>query len=177
MNIYEALKKDHAAVLPVLKKLITLADDNADRSVKIDLAKKVRHDMKLHNRAEEAVLYRSLRDLSAGAVLTEDRYQEHAHMEACLHSLTAVNTLPMEWRDAAIDLCTSFKTHVSDEENRLFKAAQRLITPEEAEMMGEAFLSLKRELDAMSEDLLEENIVGLVADEMPERFRAPTGHI
>ena len=177
MNIYEALKKDHAHVLPQLKKLISLADDNADRGVKIELAQKVQHEIKLHNRAEEAVLYRSLRDLSAGAVLTEDRYQEHAHMEACLHALVSVTTLPMEWRDAALDLCTSFKTHVADEENRLFKAAQRLITNEEAEMMGEAFLSLKRELESMNNEILEENVVGLVADAMPERFRVPTSHI
>lgn len=177
MNIFEALKKDHAAVQPLLKKLLSLADENADRGVKIELAKKIQHEIKLHNRAEEAVLYKSLRDLSEGAILTEDRYQEHAHVEACLHTLVSPKSLPMEWREAALDLSTSFKAHVVDEEGRLFNAATRLITPQESEMLGEAFLSLKRELDAMQEDILEENIIGLVADEMPERFRGPTGHI
>lgn len=177
MNIYEALKKDHASVQPLLKKLMSLADERAERNAKMELSKKIQHAIKLHDRAEEAVLYKSLRDLSAGAVLTEDRYKEHAHIEACLHILVSANTLPIEWRDAALDLCTSFKSHVSDEENRLFVAAKRLITEEEAQMMGEAFLSLKRELEAMDEMLLEENVIDLVSMEMPERFRTPTGHI
>lgn len=176
MNIFEALTRDHAAVQPLLKKLLALADDNADSEVKAELVKKIHHEIKLHNRAEEAVLYKSLRDLSAGKVLTEDRYQEHAQVEACLHTLIDPATLPMEWRDAALELSTSFKAHVADEESRLFKAAQRLITAPEAEMMGEAFLSLKRELEQMN-DMLEENVIALVANEMPERFRGSTGHI
>jgi hypothetical protein len=64
----------------------------------------------------------------------------------------------------------------ADEEDRIIPAAQKLLLEHEAEMMGTAFLQLKQELKGQEESH-DENLIGLVANHMPERFRVPTNHI
>jgi hypothetical protein len=174
MDIYTLLKNDHADLLPKLEQLIGLVD--GDKSKKITLAHEIRADLNAHSRAEETVFYNSLRDIPSAEGLVEDRYQEHAAADALLHMLVASETLPLEWKEAAFALKDALEVHVADEEDRIIPAAQKLLLEHEAEMMGTAFLQLKQELKGQEESH-DENLLGLVANHMPERFRIPTNHI
>lgn len=174
MQIYDVLKNDHDAVKPLLDELLTLID--AAVPDKMALAHHLRAELNAHHRAEEAVFYNSLRDLQEGAELVEKRYQEHAAADALLHLLSSPETLHLEWQEGVYALTDALEEHIADEESRIFTAARRLIQPEEAEMMAQAFLSLKQEL-AGEEEAWESDLAAMVADQMPERFRVPTNHI
>lgn len=174
MDIYTLLKTDHAELQRKLEQLVSLVD--GDKSEKIALAHEIRAELNAHSRAEEAVFYNSLRDIPGAEDLVEERYQEHAAADALTHMLVATDTLPLEWRQAAFALKDALDAHVADEEERVIPAAQKLLLEHEAEMMGTAFIALKQEL-AGEEESHDENLLGLVSDQMPERFRVPTNHI
>lgn len=146
MDIYEILRQEHAALLAMIKRLVALSHNDADPSVRRELAHKLRQELHLHHCTEEAILYHTLRNLSAGTVWAAERADEHARMDAVLELLERVQIPTTKWREATLELATAFKAHVADEESRVFQFAQRLLRPSTAAHLGELYWGHKREV-------------------------------
>lgn len=164
MSIYEALQQDHDKVIDLLDQLIHLSDDDPRRS---HLVAKIRDELIPHARAEEAVLYNSLRLFEEGRNAIRHAYVEHMQAEAKLRMLQGKEKMDLNWRETAKDLREALIHHIREEEGPVFATAKFIFTPEEADMMGTAFEQLKPEIrdEGMMRTTLE-----LITNLMPRRL-------
>lgn len=166
MIIYESLKKDHEKVTELLRSLVeTVQTDHKERGA---LLRQIRDELIPHARAEEAIFYNSLREIDAAKELVAEAYWEHLEAEGLLRSLQTMDAVDLNWRRGAEKLKEITERHIIDEETATFDVAKTYFLDQEAEMMGEAFEKLKVQI---REGGLLKNMVDLIANMMPERFR------
>ena len=166
MQIYEALKKDHDALKPLLARLVISADESVDE--RRSLIAKIRNELIPHSRAEEAVLYNSLREIPETSDLAWHGYGEHAEAEAMLRTLQVMDKVNADYTIIAKKLQDALLHHISEEEGKIFSAAKQVLAKEEAEMMTTAFMELKGEVEEQS---FMQNTLDMVANMMPARFQ------
>jgi hemerythrin superfamily protein len=140
MLIYDILREDHDKIKILLNKLVTLSVRDESRGA---LVEKIRNDLVPHSRAEESVLYNSLRALDAAKGLVMHNYQEHMEIEALLRTLQVKDIIDGDWRPTALRLQELIESHIVEEETKLFHVARELFTDAEAETMGLAFENMK----------------------------------
>ncbi len=165
MTIYEALKKDHDKLLDMLNELVMLKEDQDER--KTELLAKIRDELIPHARAEESVFYNSLRALEKAKDIVMHSFKEHLMAESLLRTMQAKDKVNLDWKKTAQEFKAAIQHHIDEEETRIFNVAQQLFTPEEAEMMAEAFKTLKPEIQ--EEGLLKTSLE-MVTNLMPKRF-------
>jgi len=163
MTIYEELESDHDLVLSLLDEL----KDCEDVEVRKDLINQVRDALVPHSRAEEAVFYNVLREMDDAKKLIAHSYQEHLMAEGLLRGLQVTEAVSINWKSGVEKLRESLAHHIAQEEGEIFSEAKQLLSDQEAETLGEAFVQLKPKLGA--------NVVSsqmdLMVNLMPMRFR------
>ncbi len=164
-TIYDALKKDHDTLRPLLDRLVASKSGSEERKRLITM---IKDELVPHSRAEEAVFYNSLRLTDAGREVSREGFKEHAEAEAILHALNGMETLKMDGDKLARKLKDALEHHIAEEEGEFFVKARQLLLEKEAEMMGDAFLRLKEEISQQGDA---KNMLELVVNMMPERFR------
>lgn len=165
IQIYDLLQNDHDKVKLLLEELVGL--DEWQKDQRHFLIENIREELVSHSRAEEAVLYNTLRSLDAAKDLANHGYKEHLEIEILLRMLQVRDKIDVEWRLTAVKLQHMVIHHIYHEEAQFFSAAKQLFTPDEAVMMGEAFEQLKQEVQAETDI---STTVELVANLMPGRF-------
>ena len=121
MLIYDALKKDHDKVKSLLTQLLAL--DNDDDDARESLVSQIRDELIPHSRAEESVLYNSLRTSGAAKDMAMHSYKEHMETEVLLRMLQVRDKVDMEWKETAQKLKDSLEHHIAEEEGKLFVRA------------------------------------------------------
>jgi hemerythrin superfamily protein len=141
MSILETLKKDHQKVLALLDQLINA--EKSELKVKQKLVAQIQEDLIPHARAEEAVLYNSLREIPEGKDAVSHAYREHVEVESILRSLQITEALKIDWVAGAKSLKRALSHHIDEEEGKVFSAARQLFTEVELEAMAEVFTKMK----------------------------------
>jgi hemerythrin superfamily protein len=172
MLIYDALKRDHDNLKGLLEELVNAADSD-DRTRK-RLIEQVRDEMVPHARAEEKVLYDSLRTIDVAKDLVMHSFGEHAEAEALLRSLQMMEFVRADWTKTARQLQQSVEHHIREEEGKIFSACRQLFIDEEARAMAEVFERLKPEA---REGSFVQNTLDMIANMMPQRFAGPFRNI
>lgn len=164
MDIYQALKKDHDKLKPLLAQLVKASEVNEDTKAVLE---QIRDELIPHARAEEAIFYNSLREIDSAKDLVSHGYTEHAEAETILRSMQAMSSIGIEWTKAAEKLRDALEHHIAEEEGRIFSAARQVLLEEEARQMATAFERLKPEI---REQGFMQNTLDMVANMMPQRF-------
>jgi hemerythrin superfamily protein len=172
MTIYQALKKDHGHLKDLLQQLVSLNDDSPNRGRAKDLVGKIRDALIPHSRAEEQVVYNSLRLIDETKGLGWHGYMEHAEAEGLLRALQMEVKTDMHFHKTAVQLQETLLHHIHDEEDQMFSAAREVFSDEEARMMVQPFQALKGK--AKDEGFLKTSLE-LVANMMPPRLSAALG--
>jgi len=162
MDIYEELKKDHKKVKTLLDELIK--SEQTDDKTRSSVIQAIRDELIPHARAEEAILYNSLRESDKAGSLALHGYAEHMEAETLLRSLQMMDSVDLSWVGGAKKLKEALEHHIQDEETRIFEASQKLFSVEEAEQMGAAFLKMK---PAVKEGNFIETTAEMVSNLMP----------
>jgi hemerythrin superfamily protein len=165
MNIYEALRSDHKKVKHLLDELV--ASSEKDTTKWKHLVDKIRDELIPHSRAEEAVFYNAIRDTDSSIIL--HAYGEHAMAETELRTLQAMKSIDVNWTRLAKKLREDLLHHVKEEESKVFAAAKKIFTDEEALMIGKAFAELKPAIKAQS---LAGTTLDLIENLLPRKFSA-----
>lgn len=165
MQIYDVLVQDHNKVRSLLDQLLSLSDSGEEQRQRI--INQIRDELIPHSRAEEAVFYNSMRAAGTDYPVTSHGFKEHMEAEALLRTLQAKDKTDMDWRTTATKLKEALEHHISEEENDMFEAAQKLFSAEEAEMMASAFKRMKPEI---REEGLMGTTMDMIANLMPPRF-------
>lgn len=166
MNIYEELKKDHQTVLALLDQLI--ASEKAGPEPWGRLVQQIRDELVPHARAEEAILYNALRDADESKDVVLHAYREHAQAESVLRGLQISDALDLTWVGAAKQLREELAHHIAEEEGKVFTAAKRAFSDEEATAMGAAFVQMKPRVRGEN---FAETTAEMIANMLPTRLR------
>jgi hemerythrin superfamily protein len=167
MNIYEALEQDHRMFETLLDRLVDASEDD-DNDWK-EILDQLRYGVIAHAHAEEAVLYNALREADEGGGIVAHSFVEHATTEAELRTLTAAKALDANWTSLAEKLRKDLRHHIEEEESKVFAAARRAFSDEEALKLGAAFQELKKET-AKDGDSIVASTLDLVANLLPPRL-------
>lgn len=144
MVIFEALRNDHNELKVLLSQLMELSDEDIEQRHRlVDL---IRDGLIPHSRAEESVLYNSMRLMATAKKIAMHSYREHLEAESLLRMLQVQDKTHLKWRETAGKLREAIEHHIHEEETQIFSVAQALFTKEEAIAMGEAFEKQKQEL-------------------------------
>lgn len=164
--IYDELKKDHQKVLALLDQLI--ASENAGPQAWGELVQKIRDELIPHSRAEEAILYNSLRDMDQANDVVAHSYNEHLQAETVLRGLQITEATNVTWVGAARKLREALQHHIQEEETRVFTAAQVLFSEDEARAMGDAFVQMKPKIRDQS---FAGTTLDMIVNLLPARMR------
>lgn len=167
MLIYDALKNDHVKIKRILDEIINLNEDASPQ--RADLIHQLRDEFIPHARAEEAVLYNSIRSIETAKDTIMHSYEEHIAAETLLRTLQSKDKVDMDWVKTAKKLRTALSQHIEEEETRIFDMAQQLFTNQEATVMAEAFKKIKPEV---REEGLMKNTLDMVVNMLPPRIAA-----
>jgi hypothetical protein len=165
MNIYQSLEKDHKEVAELLDKLIRSSEENNEEWK--NTVEQIRDELIPHSRAEEAVFYNAIRELSPDNHAIKESYAEHAAAEMELRTLQAMKAVDINWTTLAKKLRADILHHVKHEESKVCTAARKLFTDEEAKMIGKAFKELK---PIVREQSLIGTTVDLISNLLPRRL-------
>lgn len=167
MNIYEALQSDHRKFESLLNRLeeASLTGNPQWKS----LLQELRDGFIPHAHAEEAVFYNALRESKQTQGIVLHSYAEHAMAESEIRLLSAAKLIDANWKGMIAKLRGDIQRHVHDEESRVFTAARQVLSSEDAEQIGEAFLKLKPEMAKDSESMIA-STMDLIANLLPKRF-------
>lgn len=169
MNIYEALETDHREFERLLDELLeaSQADDDSWK----DVLDELRRGVIAHAHAEEAVFYNALRELDESKDLVMHSYGEHAMAEGEMRALGAAKLIDTTWTTMVEKLRKDLLHHIEEEESRVFEAARRVLSDEEADQIGEAFERMKIET-AKDGDSMVASTIDLVQNLLPRRFKS-----
>ncbi|RYZ07393.1 MAG: hemerythrin domain-containing protein [Myxococcales bacterium] len=169
MTIYDALSNDHREFERLLDALLAAskADDDSWKSTLDQL----RRGLIAHAHAEEAVFYNALRETDQGDGLIGHSYGEHVMAEAEIRTLGGAKLVDANWTSLVEKLRKDLLHHIREEETRVFDAARRAFSDEEATQMGAAFERLKLET-AKDGDSMVASTIDLIANLLPPRLTA-----
>ncbi|WPU66567.1 hemerythrin domain-containing protein [Peredibacter starrii] len=143
MEIYQLLKDDHKTVKTLLKKL----EDTTERSQKerTTLFTKLKEALIPHTRAEEKIFYESLKlsEVKEADDLAYEGYEEHGVADRLIKELDKTEPSDKRWTALMSVLKEVVEHHIKEEEENMFKKAQKSFDSELAVEMGENFLELK----------------------------------
>jgi hemerythrin superfamily protein len=167
LNIYEALEQDHRMFETLLDRLVDASEeDDDDWKEALD---QLRYGVIAHAHAEEAVLYNALREADEGGGVVAHAFLEHAAAETELRALTALKAVDANWTSLAEKLRKDLRHHIEEEESKIFAAARKVFSDEEALKLGAAFQKLKKET-AKDGDSFAASTLDLVANLLPPRL-------
>ncbi len=138
-DVFSVLKQQHDQLRRLIK---VLKDSLAGPSEKQYHLIQFIELLNVHCKAEEQTLYRVLKDISESQNLTFEAFEDHAVAKILIDELKDAdyeNTWSPFIEAKAKTLAVITETHMLDEENVIFSAAQNLLTEEELRIIGEEF--------------------------------------
>jgi len=149
MNAIDLLKEDHRKVLKMLDEMT----ETTERAVKTrtELLGKIEAELKIHTTIEEEDFYPAYRNAGGkpGAKMYHEAIEEHRAVEALvLPDLLATDPGTVEFSGRAKVLKEMLEHHIEEEEGEMFPEAQKLLSKEELNVLGEQMAAKKQTLKA-----------------------------
>lgn len=143
MNVYALLKQDHKQV----KGLFEALEKTTERAAKkrASLFEELNAALSIHAEAEEALFYPRFLKPKETHEITLEAIEEHGVVKTLLAELEADPKDTEQWGAKLKVLKEIVEHHVEEEEDELFKKAQKVLSKEEAEEIG-------REVEAYKEE-------------------------
>lgn len=142
-TIFSLLIKDHRALSSLLER-IEKTTERGRKSRRVLIAK-AHDDFEKHARAEERVLYESLRDLKPVHELILEADEEHGLARRLFDDLKRVDVADERWLAKFKVLKESIEHHVEEEEDEMFPKARKVLPLGEQRALGERFTEVKAE--------------------------------
>ena len=165
MDIYSALHSDHERMRTLLARLERATALDQDTS---QILAGLHRLLLPHARAEEELLYNSIRLADPDNDVVMHGFREHMEAETLLRALQGMKLFGVEWTAAARKLRENIEHHIEEEETKIFPAAKKLFDLSEANQLGDAFIALKPEI---REEGMVGNALHMVRNLLPPRLR------
>ena len=142
MDIFDRIKQDHDHAREVMKK-IKESTARAEKT-RLKLFGEFKLDMWAHHKVEEAVFYSYLRD---DTKMSDDSYEALNEHHVANGLLEELDTFPVdsdEWGVKFGALSELVEHHMDEEEDDFFPKAKKLLSKEQAALMGKRFDARKK---------------------------------
>ncbi|WP_046756232.1 hemerythrin domain-containing protein [Kordia jejudonensis] len=138
MKIFEAIRKDHDIQRKLLDELIETSGDSERRT---QLFEAVKHELKIHEDAEERHFYKPL--------ISDDMMQDHARhgiaehheIDELVEKLEETEQDSSAWLKYAKDLQHKVLHHLEDEERTFFQLAGKVLTEKQKEELATKYVA------------------------------------
>lgn len=159
MNILDVIRDDHDEALALIESLLERADTDGDVRVP-GLARELAIALRLHARAEEAILYPILTQETRGAGL--EGYNEHELIDIQCEKVLLLEPGPDGELRAAAKVLRELVSHhgKQEEEGILFPKLAKIFERDELEALGRALLGEKERRRAEVEALVDDEAAG-----------------
>ena len=143
-TIFDVLKKEHRAVLDLLKKA-----ESAKGSNRSSILEKIKAELIPHARGEEKTLYALLRDRAKSKSedealeLANEAYEEHRAIDKLLGDLEKINVSDEKWLAHLTVIKENVEHHIKEEEDELFGHAKDLFDRNELVQLCDSYLTEK----------------------------------
>lgn len=148
-NAIDLLKEDHVKVKDLLEQLV----DTTDRAQKKrqELLQKIERELMVHTKIEEEIFYPAFKETN-GKEHKEMYYEameEHRAVEKLiLPDLKKTDPTSAQFAGRAKLLQEMIQHHVKDEEEEMFPEAEKSMSSEELEELGQKMMERKKKLQA-----------------------------
>jgi iron-sulfur cluster repair protein YtfE (RIC family) len=124
MKATDLLKKQHREVKALFKKV----EKTKDAGQRRQLLDQIAEDLKMHTRIEEEIFYPAIRDLGTKKAeeMIDEAFEEHHVVDLVLAELPSVDPEDERFAAKMTVLSELVEHHVEEEEEEMFKLAQKL---------------------------------------------------
>lgn len=143
-NIFDVLAREHLVVVMLLDRIEAACEAEDCEAARINL-EMLSVRLLGHAGAEQTVVYARLAQIPELKELTLEAREEHALVEDKLKELSSMNSDKPRWRSKFAVLKQLVEHHVEEEESKIFPAARKALTADEAMELADAFLEAKRD--------------------------------
>jgi hemerythrin-like domain-containing protein len=145
MEIFDVLKKDHKTVLDLLDKM----ENSGDRAKKTreQAYSKFKKESMQHMYGEESTFYKFLLQHDEMKELIYEAIEEHRTVRLSLPDLDSKDVTDEQWKPILTVISELVKHHISDEEGKVFDAAEQFIDEENDQRLVSEFQSAKQEAE------------------------------
>lgn len=135
MNAFTLLKADHKKVAGILEKI----DSTTERGVKTreELFTRLKTELDVHARIEETIFYPVLKKADETRDITLEAFEEHRLVKQLLGELDTMGKGEEQWTAKFTVLKENIEHHVEEEEGEMFPKARKVLSEEEADILGE----------------------------------------
>jgi hemerythrin superfamily protein len=144
MSIYDELKSDHDKVRGMLSEISEMSSKASKSKEKALLQLKAM--MTAHSRAEEKIFYSALKEVEETKSDALEGYEEHHVVDLLLREIARLDPADERWTAKFTVLKENIEHHAQEEEDEIFTAAQGVLSNEQAEEMGEKFVTARDRL-------------------------------
>lgn len=141
-DILNLLKTDHTTVKKILEEL----SKTTTRGVKAreKLFAKLQHEIQLHTKVEEELLYPRLKVEKITKDLALESYEEHAIVDHLLNEIAGVDPADETWLPKLNVLQENLLHHIKEEENDMFPKVKKILDTLERQQLAEEMLNIKQ---------------------------------
>lgn len=134
MNVFTLLKADHKKVAGILEKI----DSTTERGVKTreELFTQLKTELDVHARIEETIFYPELKKADETRDITLEAFEEHRLVKQLLGELEKMDKGDEQWTAKFTVLKENVEHHVEEEESDMFPKARKVLSEEQAEILG-----------------------------------------
>jgi Hemerythrin HHE cation binding domain len=143
-EFFEVLHKDHELFKDILLKLKQLASTESKR--REELFGEFKLEIEPHTKAEEEVFYPPLKENKESYEDVLESFEEHHVISLILGELDLMPKQLDQWR-AKLRVCKEVvEHHIVEEEDKIFKAATKLLSRDQMQTIFEGFLRERERL-------------------------------
>ncbi len=143
--IEKELKKDHKKVKEMMKEIESALEEGNTKDAE-EIFAMMKQELLAHSKAEDMAYYSKLEeDEKTKDIILEGR-EEHHVVEMLLDELEAMKVDAEEWKAKFTVLKENVEHHVEEEEEKMFKKAEKVLSDDENEEIKDEFLQEKEAL-------------------------------
>jgi hemerythrin-like domain-containing protein len=135
MDGLRLLKDEHDKV----KKMLAEGESTTERGVKTrqELFDRLKHDLEIHERMEEEVLYPALKQHPKTRKIAFEGFEEHHVVDTILGELGSTSPADETWAAKFAVAKENLEHHIEEEESEMFPNARKVLSAEELDQLGE----------------------------------------
>src|SRR6266850_8159838 len=143
MDAFTLLKADHEKVAGILEKL----EGTTERALKTreELFTQLKTELEIHTEIEEKIFYPVLEKADETHDITLEAFEEHRLVKQLLGELEKMNKGDEQWTARFTVLKENVEHHVEEEEGDMFPRARKVLSNEQADILGTRMEEAKKE--------------------------------
>lgn len=136
MNIFEALRVSHQTQRELYARLLA---DIGDREERDRVFQELKRELVAHETAEERCFYVPLFEHDSTVDAARHAISEHHQMDEMVEDLEGMDSGSAQWREGVKKLCDKIEHHLTEEEQKFFPQARRVLPDAQRDELGKQY--------------------------------------